>query len=112
MLIVRAADAGHGTAEGRHLSLCAARLDIWCVCGRFVVHLDARSAAHFGVELAEPWGPYYNVAPTQTVAVVVGVDGRRERRFMRWGLIPSWASDPAIGNRMINARAESADEGW
>lgn len=59
------------------------------MCGRFVVHLDARAVAHFGVTLAEPWGPYYNVAPTQTVPVVVAVDGKRGLRFMHWGLIPS-----------------------
>jgi putative SOS response-associated peptidase YedK len=44
------------------------------------------------------WGPYFNVAPTQDGPVVVAIDGARELRFMRWGLIPSWASDPAIGN--------------
>jgi putative SOS response-associated peptidase YedK len=77
------------------------------MCGRIVVHLDARAVAAFGIDLAEPWGPYFNVAPTQDVPVVVAIDGARELRFMRWGLIPSWASDPAIGNRMINARAET-----
>ncbi|MEO9045921.1 MAG: SOS response-associated peptidase, partial [Gemmatimonadaceae bacterium] len=39
--------------------------------------------------------------------VIVDRDGQREVLPMRWGLIPSWAKDPAIGNRMINARAES-----
>lgn len=50
--------------------------------------------------------PRYNVAPMQDVPVVVGTDpGRVEP--MRWGLVPSWATDPAVGNKMINARAET-----
>ena len=53
----------------------------------------------------------YNVAPTQTVPVVRQVDdGEREMVGMHWGLIPSWAKERSIGNRLINARCESADE--
>jgi putative SOS response-associated peptidase YedK len=56
---------------------------------------------------------HYNVAPTQPVAVVRVIraapdTGQREMTVMRWGLIPSWADDPAIGNRLINARSETA----
>lgn len=62
--------------------------------------------------------PRYNIAPTQAVATVVATSDpttpqgsgeafRRAIRMMRWGLIPSWADDPAIGSRMINARAET-----
>jgi len=55
--------------------------------------------------------PRWNVAPTQPVAVVViPNEGPRTLRLMRWGLIPSWAKDPSIGNRMINARAETLAE--
>ena len=50
--------------------------------------------------------PRYNVAPTQTV-IVVNDDGSRHLTEMRWRLIPSWAKDPVIGNRMINARGET-----
>lgn len=52
--------------------------------------------------------PRYNVAPS-TECPVVGQtpEGRRKLRLLRWGLIPSWAKDPKIGTRMINARAES-----
>jgi putative SOS response-associated peptidase YedK len=64
-------------------------------------------AARFGVaRFLEEVGPRYNIAPTQTV-IVVADDGTRHLTQMRWGLIPSWAKDPAIGNRMINARAET-----
>jgi putative SOS response-associated peptidase YedK len=50
--------------------------------------------------------PSYNVAPGQDVAVILK-DESRKLGLLKWGLIPSWSKDPAIGNRMINARAES-----
>lgn len=53
--------------------------------------------------------PRYNIAPTQPVPVVrVGREGRRELVHLRWGLVPYWAKDPAMGNRLINGRAETA----
>jgi putative SOS response-associated peptidase YedK len=52
----------------------------------------------------------YNVAPTQEVATVLVEDGKRKLEMLHWGLIPSWADDPSIGNRMINARAETVAE--
>ena len=53
----------------------------------------------------------YNIAPTQTIiAIVRGEDGAPQARAMRWGLIPPWAKDAKIANRMINARSETADE--
>ena len=56
--------------------------------------------------------PNYNVAPTQEVPAVVAGNGGGERRLemLRWGLIPSWADDPGIGARMINARSETVAE--
>jgi putative SOS response-associated peptidase YedK len=48
----------------------------------------------------------YNIAPTQPIPVVPN-DGKNQIEFVHWGLIPSWAKDPSIGSRMINARAES-----
>lgn len=53
--------------------------------------------------------PRYNIAPSQTLATVRQGDGR-QLFACRWGLIPFWAKDPAIGNRMINARAETLAE--
>jgi putative SOS response-associated peptidase YedK len=78
------------------------------VCGRFTLTTNLGAlAARFGVaRFLEEVGPRYNIAPTQTV-IVVNDDGTRHLTQMRWGLIPSWAKDPAIGNRMINARAET-----
>ena len=54
--------------------------------------------------------PRYNIAPTQEAPVVVQADGKRTVELFRWGLIPWWAKDPAIGNKMINARAETLAE--
>ena len=58
--------------------------------------------------------PRFNVAPTQPIAAVrlapEGESPRRELVPLRWGLIPSWAKEPSIGNRMINARGETAAE--
>jgi putative SOS response-associated peptidase YedK len=52
----------------------------------------------------------YNIAPTQYVATVLSENGKRKLEMLRWGLIPSWADDPEIGNKMINARAETVAE--
>jgi putative SOS response-associated peptidase YedK len=54
--------------------------------------------------------PSYNIAPTQEVAAVVEEDEERKLELFRWGLIPSWAKDPEIGSRMINARGETVSE--
>ena len=54
------------------------------------------------------WEPRYNIAPTQPVPVVRrGYTGTFRASLMRWGLIPSWAADPAIGARTVNARSET-----
>src|SRR3972149_2027433 len=78
------------------------------MCGRFTLTINLGAIAErFGVaRFLEEVGPRYNIAPTQTV-IVVGDDGQRNFVEMQWGLIPSWAKDPVIGNRMINARAET-----
>jgi putative SOS response-associated peptidase YedK len=56
-------------------------------------------------------GPRYNVAPTQSVLVVTNNGEAKNRaEFMHWGLVPSWAKDMSIGNRMINARGETLAE--
>ena len=57
------------------------------------------------------WIPRYNIAPTQDAPVILAdAEGNRRLGAMRWGLIPFWAQDPTIGNRLINARSESAAE--
>ena len=82
------------------------------MCGRFVQKLSGEEIARlFAGELfvSEP-GERYNVAPTQSVLVVVEHDQHRVVTSHRWGLIPSWAKDPKIGVQMINARAETLAE--
>ena len=55
--------------------------------------------------------PRYNIAPTQYLAAIRETDeNARELVMLRWGLVPFWAKDPSIGNRMINARAETVAE--
>ncbi len=58
-------------------------------------------------ELPDDLRPRYNVAPSQNVLAIVRAPEGLRAGWLRWGLIPSWATDPAIGNRMINARAET-----
>lgn len=81
------------------------------MCGRFVLFASpAMLQAEF--ELAAPPAgltPRYNIAPTQSVAVIPN-KGERTIEMFTWGLIPSWAKDPSIGSRMINARAETLAE--
>jgi putative SOS response-associated peptidase YedK len=83
------------------------------MCGRFTLTKNLKELAErFSASVSSestPTAPRYNIAPTQNV-IVVSDDGQRHLQQMRWGLIPSWAKDPAIGNRMINARAETLSE--
>jgi putative SOS response-associated peptidase YedK len=83
------------------------------MCGRFTNRVKPEAlAAEFGLKAVPLLEPRYNVAPTQEVAAV-RLDretGTRRLDLLRWGLVPSWADDPAIGNRMINARAETVAE--
>jgi putative SOS response-associated peptidase YedK len=81
------------------------------MCGRFTLGATAADLARqFDLPTVPDWTPRYNVAPSQTVAAVIQHQetGNREFQGLRWGLVPSWAKDPAIGNRMINARSETA----
>jgi len=83
------------------------------MCGRYTLSSPNDAIADL-FELAEvpQLALRYNVAPTQEAAVVrVAAPGEPRRLdLLRWGLVPYWAEDPAIGNRMINARAESVAE--
>lgn len=84
------------------------------MCGRYALFSPEEIvAAMFGLEGAGFPPPSYNIAPPRAVAAVrTAPEGpaRRELALLRWGLVPSWAKDPAIGNRMINARAETAPD--
>ncbi len=93
------------------------------MCGRYTLVAPGEEVARrFGLPAAPHLEPRYNVAPTQQVPIVraagasaaAGGEGgepaqgdARELALVRWGLVPFFAKDPAIGNRMINARAET-----
>jgi len=81
------------------------------MCGRFTLRTKANKLLlELGVEDSGlDWNPRYNIAPTQSVlAVRQKPDGEdREAVKLRWGLVPSWSKDLAVGARMINARAET-----
>ena len=89
-----------------------------CMCGRFTLRAPASVIAEqFALFEAPPFAARFNIAPSQPAPVIrmrpdrtEGDRGSRELVWLRWGLIPGWAQDPAIGNRLINARAETAAE--
>ncbi|MEX1223648.1 MAG: SOS response-associated peptidase [Pirellulales bacterium] len=103
------------------------------MCGRYTLRtplnqLVRQFALPFDAGSSTEYTPRYNIAPTQQAAMIRQVAAsqrgggtgetaspehpaaERELAFLRWGLIPSWAKDPAIGNRMINARGETVAE--
>ena len=82
------------------------------MCGRFAFYSPAEAtAALFGVAEMPQLKPRYNIAPTQDIAAIrINAEESREVALLRWGLVPFWAKDPSIGNRMINARAETVAE--
>lgn len=79
------------------------------MCGRFVSTTPPeRLALHFGAAQSErSVAPSYNITPGREIWTVVDRD--RRLTTMRWGLVPHWSKDPAIGNRLINARSETID---
>jgi putative SOS response-associated peptidase YedK len=82
------------------------------MCGRFTLTVSPEQLQdQFGLVEPPPPDlvPRYNIAPTQAVAVVTNSEERKLEIF-QWGLIPSWAKDPKIGNKLINARAETLAE--
>lgn len=82
------------------------------MCGRFAFYSPTEAtAALFGADAPVPVEARYNIAPSQYIAGIRNSeDGGRELSMFKWGLVPFWAKDPAIGSRMINARAETVAE--
>ncbi len=80
------------------------------MCGRYTLSTPSDLLRElYELESAEELQPRFNIAPTQE-APVIRLDGEKQVRqlgLLRWGLIPFWAKDRSIGNRMINARAET-----
>lgn len=82
------------------------------MCGRFTLTVDPADLRE-AFDLAAPppadLAPRYNIAPTQAVAAIPN-EAPRHVELLQWGLIPSWAKDPKIGNSLINARGETVAE--
>ena len=83
------------------------------MCGRFALYAKGEILAEeFGVSARPAGPPRHNIAPSQDVAAVraVPAGGVREIALLRWGLVPFWSKDLAIGSRLINARSETVRE--
>lgn len=82
------------------------------MCGRYVLDQTTPAfQARFNLdEITGAIDPNWNVAPTQHMPVIVNRDGKHHLELMQWGLVPPWAKDVKIGQKMINARAETITE--
>jgi putative SOS response-associated peptidase YedK len=78
------------------------------MCGRYSLHHRSELIVkRFDVQsVLFEHEPRYNIAPGQSIPVILSREGNTLFGF-KWGLVPGWANDPSIGNRMINARAET-----
>ncbi len=82
------------------------------MCGRFVGYRQLDELQQFfPIDRANcDVAANFNVAPTQEILAIYTYEGENWLDRFHWGLVPFWAKDPSIGNRMINARAETIDE--
>jgi putative SOS response-associated peptidase YedK len=82
------------------------------MCGRFALaHTPAELTRVFDLAACVDLVPRYNIAPGTDIPVVRrSPDGTRVLHRLRWGLVPHWSKDPAIGARLLNARAESVQD--
>jgi putative SOS response-associated peptidase YedK len=81
------------------------------MCGRFALHANPQVIAlQFALAAAPEVKPRYNIAPASDVLIVRAAAGAAQAALLRWGLVPRWAKDPAIGARLNNARAETVAE--
>jgi putative SOS response-associated peptidase YedK len=82
------------------------------MCGRFALNETPRKLAeHFDLSGDLDLLPSWNIAPsTRICSITADEDGRRHLFRMRWGLIPSWAKDASLGNKLSNARGETVAE--
>lgn len=81
------------------------------MCGRFALHAHPEVVAlQFGLDAVPPFKARYNVCPGSDVLVVhAGTSGARLATQHRWGLVPHWARDPSLGQKLANARGESLE---
>ena len=81
------------------------------MCGRFVriTPLPVIAKRFKAKQLFADLPPSYNIAPSQEI-LIINDEGERQIVQCTWGFVPSWAKDPSIGNKMINARSETVSE--
>ncbi|MBK9209948.1 MAG: SOS response-associated peptidase [Anaerolineales bacterium] len=81
------------------------------MCGRFTLTVDPAELKDAFGDFIFPtqFAPRFNIAPSQPVLAIPN-DGKNKADFFLWGLIPSWAKDPGIANKLINARGETVAE--
>lgn len=82
------------------------------MCGRYSITKDIgelEKLVKFICKITD-FKPRYNIAPRSKVPVLVSENGQNVLKEMRWGLIPSWAKDETIADKLINARAETLTE--
>jgi len=77
------------------------------MCGRFSSSSFRDIKVRWNLEGDFSFVPRYNIAPAQSVPVIVRNQTENEAQLMQWGLVPSWTKDPRLGHRLINARAET-----
>jgi putative SOS response-associated peptidase YedK len=82
------------------------------MCGRFALNENpSRLAEHFLLSGDVDLSPSWNIAPSSLICTInADMEERRHLHKMKWGLIPSWAKDAAIGNKLANARGETVAE--
>ena len=81
------------------------------MCGRFgLTRPEALQLERFGIQELPPLVPRYNIPPSSDILVVRERKGVTGAEMIKWGLVPSWAKDPSIGNRMANVRSDTALE--
>lgn len=81
------------------------------MCGRYSLTTSLNKLQEkFSFNTSAELPVRYNIAPSQSVLTVISDENKRTGKLMKWGLVPSWSKDSKIGNRMINARAESVNE--
>ena len=96
----------------RVTSIIGLRAGLIDMCGRFALDENPRKLAeHFLLSGEAEFTPSWNIAPSLRIATITAdVEGSRHLSEMRWGLIPLWAKDATIGNKLVNARGETVAE--
>lgn len=83
--------------------------EVYCMCGRYALKTPASElVARFGLDESEDFPARYNISPGTDIPVIrQSPEGKRVLHQLRWGLVPHWAKDRAIGARLNNARGET-----